>query len=647
MSMNDDVWGWTPEHDETAPAAATTTAATAAAVSSSSEDAVGNDTPGSAETGEPAAQEYEPQYDPEYDPFQDMDFGTADVQYADVDVPVQYAPRKDDLSQRVLEALRSTLSAAHRMTPEDAVQLVQRIEASSRVLDQLGDETADVYVGVLEVLLHECSVLSTGRLDLGCLPVAAEYSPAVQAELGRISGQVGVSTPEDPHAHWADLVEGVQRVFSRRQAQSFVSSLDDKRPVVALMEAFRKIEPPTTKKAVSRVHGAKTAKQVANEARAALAGQAAFRFSSGLPTLDAGYTGSGEPLGFVSPGTFNVVMGPTGTGKSSFSYAVTPAFGLDMVNWGLRDAKQVFFHTEEESVDKLKGFRMDVGDKYHHLADNLIIDAIGTSRKRMAETLYDLVVIADEQARETKRPITEFLPYLMQLDYIQSIQESGEDPTTASAITAEFCLRGVCAWNPEEMAKFSGVDFREYAGMAWPKGMENHRVAVIAYAQLIKVSDETMYFKADKRGIQLSDFALLDGKDEPYWDVREGDLRLFGKNQMRGSGIIAQNAHSIVILHRSVPYNNPSYKDADGNFKLTDTRARILFDKSRAGSRAAYAPMDFDVQSTGFRAQYFDCIAVKALEAGRLANIDPSYVEPGDPMLPRRDIRNPLAECRY
>jgi hypothetical protein len=555
--------------------------------------------------------------------------------------------QSEPLQKKVHRVLRSTLSALHGMTTEPALQLLTRIRSSKRVLDRLDDESRQTVLAALEVLEHEASVLTTGRLDLGHLPVAEEYQAAVRVELTRIANEVGSSTPADPHAEWQDLVESVQRVIVERQAIGLVEGIREKLPTSELVKRQQEIESPTTKKAVSRERTVKTARQVAEEARAATAGRPALRFSSGLRTLDIGYTGKGESLGFVAGGQFSVIMGPTGTGKTSFSNSLTPAVQLDLQNWGLRDGLQVVFHTEEETIDKLRGFRMDIGQKYHHLTDNLVIDACGTSRTRIAEVLYDTVISADEKARATKRPISDFLPYVCQIDYIQSIQEAGEDPTTASAVTAEFFLRGVCAWNPEEMAKFSGVDFREYAGMAWPSGMEHHRVAVIAYAQLVKVDDESLYYKPNKRGVQLSDFALLNGKDEPYWDVREGDLRLFGKNQMRGSGIIAQNSHNIVILHRSVPYNNPAYKDENGGMHLTDTRARLLFDKSRAGSQLAYAPMRFDVQSTGFRAQYFDELAERAIESGKLTDIHPSYTEPGDPILPVRPVSDPLSECRY
>lgn len=566
--------------------------------------------------------------------------------YSDHHQETQGEPEETKLNTKVTYVTRAVLSSLHGAEPTRGMQIIRRIAASKQVISMLGRTRRDILEGVLEVLSHELSVLDIGRLDLGHLPVAEEYTREVRGELDLIAQQVGKSTPKDPHAEWADLVEVVQRQASRESALKLVKGIEAKQPLSKLMERYRNVQPPTAKKVEARERKARSGKQVAENSRAVRAGRHPYRFSSGLPTLDRGYTGVGEAAGFIAPGQLTVVMGPTGTGKTSFSYTVTPAIGQDLVNWGLSDAKQVFFHTEEESVDKLRGFRMDIGQKYHNMADRLILEAVGTSRTRMAETLYDLVIEADERARETRRPISDFLPHVVQLDYIQSIQEVGEDPTTATAMTAEFLLRGVCAWNPDEMAKFSGVDFREYAGMGWPSGMEDHLVGVIAYAQLVKISDETLTYKSGKRGVQLSDFVLTDEKDEPYWDVREGDLRLFGKNQMRGSGVIAQNAHSIIILHRSVPYNNPSRRAEDGELHLTDTRARIMFDKSRTGSRLPYAPMRFDIQSNGFRAQYYDELAERAVEAGSL-KVTPSYSEPGDPMLPVRPVADPLAACRY
>lgn len=554
---------------------------------------------------------------------------------------------REHLSLLVLSTLRSTLSAIDGMTPVNAEQLIARLKASPKVLKVLTKADRDNYDAVFEVLEYECTVSSSGIIKLTELPILLTYKDAVKQELKEIVSLIGIATPQDPHATWHSLVELVQRNQTKEAAYELAKAIEAGEPLSILMPKHKAVEVPTTQKATLRTGQVKTAAELSILIKSQMAGKEAIRFSSGLPTLDLGYTGKGEAKGFIAPGQFCVIMGPTGTGKSSFANSVTPAFGIDMINWGLKDAYQVLFHTEEESIDKIRGFRMDANEKYHHLAKNIIVEAIGTSRKKMVEVLYDLVIAADTRARESKRSITDFLPYIVQLDYLQSIAEPGENETEATARTAEFLLRGVVAWNPEEMAKFSGVDFRAYAGMSWPTGMEHHRVAVMAYAQLVKVSDESLYYKPGKKGNALSDFALLDDKDEPLWDVRDGDLRIFGKNQMRGSGVVANNAHMIVILHRSVPYNNPAKKGADDLSHLTDTRARILFDKSRAGSRLSYAPMRFDVQSTGFRAQYFDEVAERALKEGKLKEVDPSYLETGDPILPTRPKKSKLASYKY
>ena len=554
---------------------------------------------------------------------------------------------KENLAALVLSTLRSTLSAIDGMSPVNAEKLIQRLKASPKVLKILSPFQRDLYDAVFEVLEYECTVSSTGVIHLTELPILLTYKEDVREEFRNIIKEISVSTPKDAHSNWHSLVELVQRNLTKDAAFKLAKAIEAGEPLSQLLVKHQAVEVPTTQKATLRTGKIKNAAELSLVLKNQLAGKEAIRFSSGLPTLDLGYTGKNEAKGFIAPGQFCVVMGPTGTGKSSFANSVTPAFGIDMLNWGLKDAYQVLFHTEEESIDKIKGFRMDANEKYHHLAKNIIVEAIGTSRKKMAEVLYDLVIDADRRARESKRPITDFLPYIVQLDYLQSIAEPGETETEATARTAEFLLRGVVAWNPEEMSKFSGVDFRTYAGMSWPLGMENHRVAVLAYAQLVKVNDESLYYKPGKKASPLSDFALLDDKDNPLWDVKEGDLRIFGKNQMRGSGVVANNAHMIVILHRSVPYNNPSKKLPDGSSHLTDTRARILFDKSRAGSRLSYAPMRFDVQSTGFRAQYFDEVAERALREGKLKDVDSSYSESGDPILPTRPRKSKLSALKY
>lgn len=550
----------------------------------------------------------------------------------------------ENLSNFVLDTLRKCFASLHEKAPDDVNQFLIRVKSSKKVLNLLEREIGNTYKSIFEALNHETTVSSGVPLNLYYLPILALYRDNVKNEIKEIQKYIGTLNENfDFHGIWADVVEIVQRDFTKKKTKELLTALENNSDLEYIMKKFKDIEAPTTRKAESRKKQILTADRIIAEINSKDNLISNMRFSSGLPTLDKAYTNPGETLGFIAPGQLVVIMGPTGTGKSSFSYSITPSFGLDLKNWGLNDALQVMWHTEEESIDKIKAFRMGKGMPYNHLSKNLIVDAIGTSRRRMVELLYDLVIEADEKSRKSNRPITDFLPYICQLDYIQSISEQGEDEKESTKNTAEFLLRGVCAWNPDEMAKITGVDFREYAGMAWPSGMENHRVAVVAYAQLVKINEDSLYYKKDKKNIQISDFAKIDENGKPYWDVKEGDLRLFDKNQMRGSGVIAQNAHAILILHRSVPINS-SKKDSK---HLDDTRARILFDKARTGITIPYAPMRFDVQDIGGRAQYYDELAEIAIQKGIINDYHDSYKKSGDPILPKRGYVNPLENYIY
>lgn len=553
-----------------------------------------------------------------------------------------------ELKVRILEDLRLVIASTHNQTPTSVIKLVERVMLSKKVFTRLDEELQEIYISIFEILNHEASVTEGSLLDIHNLHVASEYPLPVIVEIQEIIQNID-ELQGDAHSKWQALVEHVQRFETRTAALALVYKIDAKSSTAELMVNFKKIEPPTTQKSITKQNVVKTAKVIVAEDTLASAGKAPMRFSSGMPTLDMGYTGKGELKGLIAPGQLIMVMGPTGTGKSSFCYGITPAMTQDLKNYGLPDAKHVVFHTEEESIDKIDAFRMKPDQPYYHLSDMVVVDAVGTSRQRIVTTLYDLVIDADKRARETKRSITDFLPYIIQLDYLQSIVEAGEDEKEATATTSELLLRGVCAWNPEEMDKFSGVNFREYAGMGWPEGMERHRVAVLAYAQLVKISADTEKYQEGKS--KPSDFAVLDSDDQPCWELREGDLRIFSKGQMRGSGVVANNAHAIIILHRSVPSPNPvdhSQTEPDGTEHLTDIRARILFDKARSGNAIPYAPMEFDRQADGPKAQYFDVLAEAAIEKGVMKNYDKEcYKGRGSMILPLRPVVNLIDSFKY
>ena len=180
-------------------------------------------------------------------------------------------------------------------------------------------------------------------------------------------------------------------------------------------------------------------------------------------------------------------------------------------------------------------------------------------------------------------------------------------------------------------------------------------MACVSFAQLVKQDDNDLYYKAGKRGISLSDFALEDAREKPgwtapdgstyCWEVKESDARILRKNSIRGSGLITQDATTIMFLHRSRPINNPA-EGPDGAKRLQDLRAHLILDKTRTGSSVAYVPMDFNVDKRAFRARFYDFLAQQALEEGRFS-VDAAFAEPGDPMLPVREHVSPLAGWRY
>lgn len=566
-----------------------------------------------------------------------------------------YGPTEDfaphahkEVAAKIIDTMRDVLAAQQGRTMPELTAMVRELIATTLVLDELEEDVQETFAGVFEVLLDAAANTEGGVADLAWLPASVNYDVAVRAEIAEIASRVGiVDTDKHPSSVWYALKETVQRRHARRRLMGVVSAIDERSTVDTIMDRFRSIEPPTTKRALTRTHAARTARQVISEKKAATAGRPKMRFSSGYRSLDIAFTGDGDPLGFIAPGEGSLIAGPTGTGKSSFSYGIIPALTQDLANWGYPEGKLIFLHTEEESEDKVRACGLDEGQAFHHLADNVVVSAIGTSREAIVECIYDVVIEANRRSKETNLPIDQFLPHILVLDYIQSIKSQNEDDTAASARTSELLTRGVQAWNPEEMSKFSGVDFQSYAGMAWPNGMKHHRVAGLYFAQLVKQNEATLFYRAGSRDCQLSEFVLEGDDGEPLWPVCEGDLRLFGKGQIRGSGIVAQNASTILILHRSRPVNNNASLGPDGLMHLGDTRARLILDKTRTGSSMKYVPMTFDLQRNGGgRAQYFDTRAEIAMTSGVFIP-DACYRQSGDPILPPRVIASPLAGFRY
>jgi hypothetical protein len=564
-------------------------------------------------------------------------------------------------SEEVRSTLRHVLASCHLRAASELTGLVAQIKASPNLVTTMTPGLQLVYAGVFEALVFEAANLTpTAQIDLGDVAAIANHAPAAQAELEAIH-QLSVTgaAAKYPTARIAALAERIQALASRASLEKVISAIDQSSPAEVKMSAFKRLLPPSTQVAVVREVGIETALDLVGE----INNTDLPRFSSGYRTLDLAFTGENEPLGFISLGEQTVIAGATGTGKSSVQYALQKAVAQDEINQGFLDNPVILAHTEEESRVKAKAMGLRQGQRFHHLAYKMVIKNIGSSRRGLTELVYRLVVNAMTRSQNESRPITDFLPRIGFLDYIQALTEPGEDLNRANITSAELVLRGLQAFNPEEMAKFSGVDFRTYTGMAWPEGIEEHRMAWVVFAQLRKSSDsQAEWYKKGGR-LQLSDFSLEDTSDDPgwvdpvgggsyAWEVRENDYRLFRQEQIYGSSITLNNATNIVLLHRSRPRGNKAVKGPDGTVHLEDLRGRLIPDKARNGIRMTFAPMAFDIQPPdpgepeGFRAQYYDLRAERMIEEGTIIPHE-SYRISGDPILPRRPAASPLAGVRY
>lgn len=571
----------------------------------------------------------------------------ADSPYAPPEdyLPVEQVDPRVELAAEVARAAFALVSACQGRSSREVAEFASLIRTADAALDLLDNQSRETILSVVECLEFE-TVENAGIVDLAHLPSAAIYTPEVRTALARAA--TAGNDDRNPAASWLAVMELVARERTRYLASTLVKRIEARDRTERVVEAFRAITPPTARKGTVRTRPVRSAAQVAADAQIRAASAPARRFSSGYRSLDVWLTNkeTGEPTGFIAPGEGVVIAAGTGQGKSSFSYRLVPALALDLINWGLSDAKVYFAHTEESSETKVKAMELGPGQRYHSIAENVIVADVGSSRETFIMGLYDLVVDAFRSSQETGRPITDFLPHIVVLDYQQSLSGEGENNVVDSTYkTAELILRGIQAWNPEEMRKFSGVDFATYAGMAWPQGMDDHRVATVCFAQLVKAAGNTGPYRPGAKGVQISDYTILDANGDPVWEPKDGDQPVLGKNAIFGSSTILNNATFIVFLHRSNIFAGRTTGE-DGLPHLTDTRARLILDKMRNGALSNVVPMAFDSQPSGFRGQYFDPLGEKALLDGRFSAAE-GWRESGDPMLPIRPVTRPLVGYSY
>lgn len=570
-------------------------------------------------------------------------------------------PRTARMGAEVYAAVRDTLAAVDGSSAAEVESFVAQIRVSTKALEELSDDHARVVRGALEVLDFEVSLCTEetpiSLAACALLPLAAQD---VRDFFESLADAAPLPDDQLPVAAWLALCNEVQARRVRRDLANLVSAIDQRSPITDQLAIYDRLEPPATRVAVVRESGLRTFDQALAEFEAQGTELTPYRLSSGFPLLDATQTSPSDELGVIAPGEMLLVLGATGTGKSSFEYAVHRASTLDLT---LRypDAISMLLHTEESPMDKAKAIGLLRNQRWHFLAKNILIENIGSSRRRIGELVFESVADAVRKAERSGRHPREFVVHKIHIDYIQAIAEQGEESGSNKAVatTAELILRGLQECNPEEIEKFSGVNFAQYTGMRWPDELEHHRIACVVYGQLRKGSaDAIEYYDPRNRKCSLADFTLEDTSDEPSWvdpngspwcwEVKTGDFRLFTKNDIYGSAKPLQNATSVLLLHRSRPQKNPiSWYDDDGHPHLADERGRLILDKARNGQQALYVPMSFNVMPDGFRAQYFDPIGAEMVSQGALAIEEDFHANFGDPMIPKRPRRSVFDDLHY
>ena len=553
-------------------------------------------------------------------------------------------------SGEIIDELCVILAGLNQADVADAQQLIRQIRRSTPVLSAIDESERREVTALLNLLSFETEgLLDGGQLDLAVLPRERLYGAKVKALVARLRSLSGSAAGSvAPHRQFKALEEQVQRHRSARSVTSYLEALRRQRDTDELLSLYRRFEPPTTSRAVENAEFARTAAQWEAEEAAALAGRPRLRISSGYRALDSAMTKDGEPLGSWAGGELHVIAAPTGNGKSAHSRRTLTAAAEDLVNgWGLTRARVYHAITEEEPSIVAAAAELLKGQKFHHLADNVTIAKIGASRTRLIKGLYDLVIQADDESRDTGLPISEFLPYVVIIDYIGGIVEDGEPAdTVAIEKSANLAMRGIAAWDFEMMAQFSGVSFAEYAGRPVPKGMSHHRCAVITYAQTLSKVDGRLWFEPGSSTTPIGDFTVEKPDGSLGWNPLKGDFRVPQRKDVRGSGVLLNHATSLIILHRSRPENNEVRRRSDGLVHVDDDRARFILAKVRNASSMPFVPMRFDSQRNGPRGQFYDLMAEELIRQGKL-RCAPCHREEGDPILPVRPARRPLAGVRY
>ncbi|WP_141014456.1 hypothetical protein [Nocardioides sambongensis] len=561
-----------------------------------------------------------------------------------------------EMTNRVIDTLRSCFAAAHGRVGDEVTDLVRYLLGSDKAMGYLDETTRRTFKRVGEVFVAVAGDNPDGDFDIDDLPDLEAAHPKVVTEVKTIRARIQVdSTPTNPTSTWRALCDQIQKTSAKDGARTLIDAIESDLPADELMKVFTALEPPTTQKTIVNSTFSQSAGAWELQDEEAEAERPTYRISSGYRTLDYVFTlkdAYGKPaeaLGAWAPGEFHAIAAGTGHGKSALSRRLITAAAEDLVNgWGHEHAKVLIAITEEAPKIVYKAAGLSKGQPFHHLRDNVVIADVGASRRRFVQAVWDCVIDAYHLSKATGRPIVDCgLPEFIVLDYIGGIVEAGEGgDTTAIENTANLIMRGLCGWRIQEMEQFSGESFSEYAGMTWPTGMENFKPAVLTFVQLRKLTRPEFY-NPEIKGMSAGDFTVENADGAPGWSVKTGDFVVPVRGEVRGSGVLANHLSSLTVAHRSRPQANSKIVDpVTKKMRLEDDRARLIFLKTRNSSDIPFVPMRFDSNPEGLRGQYYDLLSEKAIEVGKVKPLA-SYTQTGDPILPARPSRSPFAGIAY
>lgn len=560
--------------------------------------------------------------------------------------PLTSLQKLSDLIPWLLDRLISVTASLQGKSPELVSSVLTQLRASSEVLNVLKKDQQDVINSVVEVLSFEVNDAKSGfTLDLQTLHILHLKNEQTQDFVQQAAQRAALTAAEDPTKALVTAQEHVQKARSLLSARALTRTLTDKKSTAAQVEAFKDVVSPTVTQVTVRDRLAKSAAELESEQIQREGKSSLIRISSGLPSLDASLTMPEHVgvKGWLAPGQIAAIAGGTGHGKSAFIRPAILSAAIDLVyGWGMKNAKVFLAFTEEDDTIIRNVMQLNRGQRYHHLAKNIVLVDVGSSRKNLVHAFYEQVMDAEDQALKSGQPITEFMPWVVALDYLGAISEAGENPyTTAVENTANLAMRGFAKCDPDELARYSGVDYRVFSGRNWPEGLGDHQIATIMANQFRQFPKNTLYIP-DSTLTPLLDFT----SEEAPWELQEGDFYLPKQVDVAGSSVIINNVTTLLILHRSRPKGGVNIDPVTGRSYVSDARARIIVDKARTGTRLKVIPFDFDSNVAGTRGRWWDNRAIKAIERG-LLHVPDYYLGEDDPITPLRPVRSPLARIKY